>query len=66
MSRPTPKPLTIRITEPTRAIVSAASDVELSDELKLRLIAWLVSDVVRRLDVREVELAYDSDEDERC
>ena len=55
------KALTIRIKDPRRAVITAF-DGDLSDEIKLRVAAWLVSDVARRLDVDEVELAYESHE----
>jgi hypothetical protein len=54
--------MTIRIKDPRRAIISASEKADLSDEDKLRVVAWLVSDVARKLDVDEVELAYECDE----
>lgn len=53
------KALTIRITDPRRATISAFRSPEPSDEDKLRFAAWLLSDVARKLDVDEVELAYE-------
>lgn len=54
--------MTIRIKDPKRAIISVFEAGDPSDEIKLRVAAWLVSDVARRLDVHEVELAYESDD----
>lgn len=55
--------MTIRIkNDPKHAIISVSEEIEPSDEVKLRLIAWLVSGVARKLGVREIELAYESDE----
>lgn len=56
------KTMTIRIKDPKRAIISVLEEGDPSDEVKLRVAAWLVSDVARRLDVHEVELAYESDD----
>ena len=51
--------MTIRIKDSRRATISAFHAPEPSDEAKLRFAAWLISDVVRKLGVEEVELAYD-------
>jgi hypothetical protein len=51
---------TIRIkNEPRRAVITVPQQAALSDDIKLRLIAWLVSDIARKLDVGEIELDYD-------
>ena len=51
--------------DPKRAIISAADEVEPSDEIKLRMIAWLVFDIARKFRVDEIELAHeDGDADE--
>lgn len=62
MPRQTTKALRIQIKDRKRAVVSASEDADLSDEVKLRVAAWLVFDVARKLNVVEVELAYDSEE----
>ncbi|HVK86786.1 MAG TPA: hypothetical protein VM513_21850 [Kofleriaceae bacterium] len=44
------------------AITVPNREVEPTDEIKLRLIAWLVSDIGRRVDVEEIELCYEPDD----
>lgn len=61
MPRQTMKAMTIRIKDPRRAVISA-SDADLSDEARLRVAAWLVFGVARKLDVSEVEIAFDCDD----
>lgn len=51
--------MTIRIKDPMRAVISASEHADLSDEVKLGVAAWLISEVARKLGVDEVELVYE-------
>lgn len=57
------KAMTIRIKNPTRAVISASDDIELSDEEMLTFALWIVAKVARkRFYVDEVELVLDAGE----